>query len=114
MDKRKEGELYRVITVANTRFEIRYGFYAEIERLHWDPMPIFPDFKETPCYTEDGYGFASADQEICEHFKPRPRVSSEGWCNDCTHFEVGEEFIGICRCEKRKKPPLAHGAPNSS
>ncbi len=102
MDRVKEGDLYKLITVGNIPFEIRYGFYGDIERAHCEPMPIYPNFVESPRYTIDGYPFVTADQEVCEHFKPKPKISSEGWCNDCEYLEKHEEFIGVCKCKKRK------------
>ncbi len=99
----REGDLYKIVEIEGCTFEIRYGYYdPELERGNIDPMPVFPNFLKEPIYTAEGHPFVTADQEICRHFKPKPKVSGEGWCNDCDHLEKYEEFIGICKCKKRK------------
>lgn len=104
----REGDLCKIIEIGGRRFEIRYGYYdAELERPYNAPMPIYPDFLKDPMYTTDGYAFVTGDQDICNHFNPKPRISDEGWCNDCTLFEKHEEFIGICKCQKRRIKPTS-------
>ena len=100
----KEGDLYKVIEAGGRTFEIKYGYYdPALERGHSDPMPIFSDFIKAPLYTIDGCPFVTADQEICPYFRPKLRISEEGWCNDCTYLEHCEEFLGICRSPARRE-----------
>ncbi len=103
MEMRREGDLYRRIQVADTVFEIRYGYYADEERAWWEPTPIFPDFRANPQYTSQGQPFAMASQDVCGHYAPKPRVSGENWCNDCRHFSCQEDVIGVCGCRERQK-----------
>ncbi len=101
----REGDLYKIVTVADKSFDIRYGYTCEGERPRWEPYPMYPDFLVSPEYTAEGYPFVTGDQDICEHYNPKPNVSGENWCNDCTLFDKQEEHIGICRCEKRFRKP---------
>ena len=102
-ERPREGDLYKTVSVFGEDFELRYGYYdPELERGKIEPTLIYPNFKEKPLYTDDGVPFVMADQDICEHFLPKPKISSEGWCNDCLHMEKHEEFIGLCRCELRR------------
>lgn len=100
----KEGDLYRCFELGGRGIELRYGYYdPDLERGNIEPTPIYPNFKAHPLHTEDGTPFVTADQDICKHFDPKPDISSEGWCNDCKHFERHEEFIGLCRCPLLQK-----------
>ena len=100
----KEGDVYKIINVEGVTFEIRYGYYdPEIERGNIEPMPIFPDFIKKPQFTEKGYMFITADQPRCKHFKPKPKISDEGWCNDCEHLQLYGTCLGVCRCEQNKR-----------
>ncbi len=97
----REGLLYRSFLIEGVRFDIHYGYYSEAERNLWPPTPVFPDFTVTPMYTSCGMPFVTAEQDVCEHFSPKPLVSGEDWCDDCVHFKFGEEIIGICQCKAR-------------
>ncbi len=100
----KEGDFFKVIEVGGRTIELRYGYYVpELERGRIDLMPIYPDFKENPLYTTDGYAIITADQDICEHFKPKLKISKECWCNDCAYIEKHEEFISICHCPMNRE-----------
>ena len=48
----KEGDLYKVITAYGRSFEIKYGYYEEIDRKNpnVEPMEIYPNFIEKPVY----------------------------------------------------------------
>ncbi len=102
MDRINEGELYKVITVEEKSFHVYYGYYSDTEREMWEPVPIFPNFEKEPVFTNEGKPYTRADQDACEHYLPKPDVSGEDWCNDCKHFSLGEDVIGVCRCDKRK------------
>ncbi len=101
MEQAREGALYKTLTVGNRLFPIYYGYYSEEERSYWGPTPLFPDFEAVPQYTDTGQPYVRADQDVCEHYTPKSSVSGENWCNDCRHFQAGEEIIGVCRCEGR-------------
>ena len=98
----REGELYKRIEVSGKTFELYYGYYEEKDRLNplCEPIPIYPDFIEAPQYTSDGYAFATDMQDACEHYKGKDR---EGGCFGCVHYKRGEEFLGVCTCESRRK-----------
>lgn len=100
----KEGDLHKLFRLGGRTIELRYGYYdPQLERGKIDPTLIYPNFKKEPLYTDDGVPFVTADQDICEYFKPKSEISGEGWCNDCQHIEKHEEFIGLCRCYMRRK-----------
>ncbi len=102
MDRIREGDLYRRITIEDVLFEIRYGYISENERLYWEVSPIYPDFMKHPIYTKDGCPFATVYQDGCQFYHPKENASDEHWCSDCVHFEKKEDYIGICRCERNR------------
>ncbi len=102
MERIKEGDLYKLLNIDGTDFEIRYGYYSEAERDLWEPTPIFPDFISSPMYTCDGKPYATAEQDVCKYFKVTEDASEEGWCADCIYFRMVEEIIGVCECEYLK------------
>lgn len=97
----REGELYKVIEAGGRTFELRYGYYEEYERESplASPIPIYPDFKCEPEYTEDGKPFVTQMQELCEFGES---AFSDGCCVDCKYYEHLDELLGICLCEKNK------------
>lgn len=101
MKKPIEGDLFKIISLHGRTFEIRYGYYEDYERKSEfsEPIPIYPDFLKNPVYTEDGYPFVTHMQSLCEHGNS---YYIEGCCSDCSHFEDGDDFIGICICDKRR------------
>lgn len=101
----KEGDVYKELLIHNKAFTIRYGYYEEYERLSQfnDPIPIYPDFRESPVYTDEGIPFATAMQDICPHFLGKPDCDSES-CMDCQHFHKYDDMIGLCNCPNTKKP----------
>ncbi|MBQ7225141.1 MAG: hypothetical protein IJX02_00900 [Clostridia bacterium] len=96
----KDGDLYRVVELYGKSFELRYGYYEEYEREKCDPVPIYPDFRKSPVYTNEGFPFVTQMQELCQHGESR---FEDGCCVDCRYFENGEELIGICKSPKNKK-----------
>ena len=92
----KEGELYKSVTVFGKTFELYYGYYEEYERhsRYNEPIPIYPNFKEAPQYTEGGHPFVTEMQEACEHYRGS---LDERICYGCEHFCKGAELIGICK-----------------
>jgi hypothetical protein len=100
----KEGDFYKTIEIGGRKLELRYGYYnPELERGRIEPMPIFPNFKKTPLFTIEGEAFVTADQDICEHFQPKQKISGENWCNDCVYLEKHEEFVGLCKCPHNRE-----------
>ena len=99
----KEGDLYKVITAHGKTFEIRYGYYEEIDRYskYNDPIEIYPNFRKDPVYTDDGTPFATAMQDICKHFSGVKDEDST--CYHCSYYKKCEELLGICICPKNKK-----------
>ena len=104
--KHKEGDLYKVLTAYGVAFELRYGYYEEIDRENMHPMEIYPNFLENPVYTTEGIPFATAMQKICKHFKLKSKECDEGednTCYQCGYYEKCEELLGVCRCKTRQR-----------
>jgi hypothetical protein len=99
----KEGDLYKVIHLHGETFEIRYGFYEECDRNNQfaEPIEIYPDFLQCPRYTTDGAPFVTAIQNPCPYFNGRRTVNST--CEDCSHYQHGEELLGVCACPRNQK-----------
>lgn len=97
-----EGDLYKILSVDGVKFEIKYGYYEERDRVskYNDPIPIYPDFIKEPKYNEKGQPFVTEMQDVCEHFKGRLLVDI---CCGCSHFKKGDDLIGVCLCEKKKR-----------
>lgn len=94
----REGNLYKTIELYGASFEIKYGYYEDIDR-KYDPVAIYPDFIKKPVYTSDGYPFITLMQSPCEHFE---RKSDDDDCGSCNYMERGDDLIAICRCPKRR------------
>ena len=99
--KIRDSDIYKVVVIADKRFTIRYGYAADSEREIWEPTPIYPDFISEPVYTAEGFPFATAFQDICRHYKIKPDNNGESWCDNCIYFDKREDYIGICKCDKR-------------
>ena len=100
MNKARDGDIYKIVALDGKTFEIRYGYYEEYEKRRGEPIPIYPDFKEKPEYTDDGCPFVTQMQDLCEHGSSRFK---DGFCIDCKYFEQGDDLIGVCRCPKNRK-----------
>ena len=96
----KEGSIYKVLTAFGKKFEIRYGYYEDFERLTGEPVPIYPDFTKHSLYTEDGFPYVTQMQDACRHCRLRSR---DNCCGNCLDFVIGEELIGICKNENNRK-----------
>ncbi|MBQ8351208.1 MAG: hypothetical protein IJY20_04080 [Clostridia bacterium] len=98
----REGELYKVLTVFGISFPLYYGYYDERERdsRYSEPIPIYPDFIKQPRYTANGLPFVTAMQSVCPHYKGQ---SPEDGCHTCSHYQSGEEFLGICLHEGNRE-----------
>ena len=102
----REGDLYRVYTVDNISFEIRYGYHAENERGRVEPLPIFPDMVAAPIYTCHGTPVTAYVQAPCGHYTPCRPSEPEDWCGDCLHYDGGPQKMGRCLCPHRKQAAL--------
>ena len=100
MNEKKDGDIYKVVTVHGESFELRYGYYEEFERGVSEPIPIYPDFKHSPRYTKEGYPFVTQMQELCEYGESS---FVDGCCADCRAFSNGDELIGICTHPKNRR-----------
>lgn len=96
----REGDLFKVIELHGVTFEIRYGYYEDIDRKYL-PVEIYPDFIKNPIYTKDGYPFITLMQAPCEHYK-KTNNDSDRDCGNCKFMERGDELIAVCRCPKNK------------
>ena len=101
----KEGELYRVITTFGKSFELRYGYYDEGDRVNplCEPAVIYPDFISSPEYTYGGEPFVTMIQDACNSYKGERKRTQDTTCAECEHFKRGEEWFGVCTCDKNKK-----------
>lgn len=95
----QEGELFQIVTVDNYKFELRYGYYEETDRLMDDPVPIYPDFKEQPVYTQMGRPLVTAVQKPCEYFKSLEGYEYEECCSSCVYYPDMKTEINVCQCE---------------
>ena len=100
MNKIRDGDVFKIIDAFGRQFEIRYGYYEDYERHKGDPIPIYPDFKNAPEHTAEGYPFVTQMQDICEHGSSKFK---EGYCIDCEFYKQGDDLIGICTHHKNKK-----------
>lgn len=98
----REGDLFKIISLHGQSFEIRYGYYEEIER-GGDPMEIYPDFIKEPIYTEEGAPFVTLMQDPCACYRPKDEKADYD-CGGCLYMERGDELIAVCRCEENKHP----------
>lgn len=100
--KKQEGELFKIIESHGKMFEIRYGYYEDVDRQnpYLDPIEIYPDFIKSPVYTENGVPFVTAMQKPCEYFSGE--LDEENTCYQCKHYERCEELLGICKCNLRR------------
>ena len=99
----KEGDLYKVITTFGKTFELYYGYYEEKDRhsSFATPIEIYPDFIKAPLFTEEGFPFVTAIQEVCEYYEKVADTTNR--CIDCLYFQKGEELFGLCKCKSRRK-----------
>ena len=99
----KEGELYKIVNIKGKIFELRYGYYEEIDRSHSEPDVIYPDLTAEPQYTPDGQRIVTQMQDACIYFKGKK--DSESDCSQCAHFERDKDLFGICRYQAADEQP---------
>lgn len=102
----KEGDLYKVVTTFGKTFELRYGYYGEQDRQNplCIPAVIYPDFTSKPLYTDDGKPFVTMMQDACKSYRGEAKRTADTTCAECKYFQRGEEWFGICKCPKNRKP----------
>lgn len=94
LNRNEEGKVYKIVCSHGRVFDIRYGYYEEYERARGEPIPIYPNFNKNPEYTDEGYPFVTAMQDVCSHFEGE---DSGLGCYGCRHFDHGDDLIGICK-----------------
>ncbi len=94
----QEGDLYKVVECQGKTFEIRYGYYEEIDR-QYEPVAIYPDFLQEPMYTGDGIPFATQMQDVCPHYSGS---EPDDCCGGCDHFQKDTDLFGLCTCKLRR------------
>lgn len=94
----KEGDLYKILTIEEHTFELRFGFYADFERENGDPVVIYPDLTKKRIYTKDGRWIVTAIQDPCSYYQVSEQKVRDGCCNDCDYYVVSGDEIGICTC----------------
>ena len=97
----REGDLFKRLILYGKEFEIRYGYYEEIDRRH-EPIPIYPNFLTSPQYTPDGYPFVTLMQNVCKQYAPL-RESDDNDCGNCRFVERSDELIAVCKCAKNQR-----------
>lgn len=102
----KEGDLYKVYTVEEHTFEIRYGYYEQSERGLIDPLPVFPDLVKRPAYTKNGRPVVTVIQVPCKYYAPHNKQHSEEWCGDCMHYSDASREIAVCNCDNLKEESI--------
>ena len=100
MKRKRDGDIYKRISIEGVDFELRYGYYEAYERVSGDPLPIYPDFKSAPRYTADGIPFVTAMQDVCDGFSGD---DGELGCYGCRYFEEREDLIGLCNFEPNRQ-----------
>ena len=99
----QEGDLYKTVTVFGETFELRYGYYDDMDR-SGKPDVIYPDFRAEPRTAADGSPFVTMMQDACPCFRGKRRRSADSTCAECQHFLPGEEWFGLCVKPTDKSP----------
>ncbi len=100
----KEGDIYKIVSIDEHTFELRYGYYEEFER-GGDPVVLYPDLEARPLYTREGKRIVSAIQNVCGHYLHPVGRTPENCCYTCSHYQNKKEDISICGCEKQRREP---------
>lgn len=101
----EEGDLYKEVKTFGRTFELRYGYYGDQDRQNplCTPAVIYPDFTREPLYTDNGEPFVTMMQDNCPNYRGENSKTPDTTCSECEYFKRGEEWFGICTCEKNKK-----------
>lgn len=101
-DLPKEGELYKKVSLFGRSFELRYGYYDDIDR-QGPPDVIYPDLKLSPIFTDDGVPIVTMMQDACPRFMGKGSVPEDSTCAECKYFRRCVEWFGLCVQENNKK-----------
>ncbi len=93
----RDGDLYRTVTTFGKTFDLRYGYYDDVDR-SGEPDIIYPNFATAPVYTKEGEPFATMMQDACACFRGDGKRTEDTTCSECAYFKRGEEWFGICTC----------------
>lgn len=106
-----EGELYKTVKLHGRTFTLYYGYYEECDRQNplCEPILIYPDFIKEPVYTESGEPFATMVQDACKWYSGEAGRTTDTTCGECKYFQRGEEWFGVCTCNKNKKENFNEG-----
>ena len=96
------GDIYRTVTTFGKSFELRYGYYEDID-VGGEPDIIYPDFQGSPVYTDSGEPFVTMMQDACGLFRGKLPRGEDSTCAECDSFCRGEEFFGICKHSMNRK-----------
>ncbi len=99
----KEGDLYKITTIGEHSFELRFGYYADFERSNSEPVVIYPDLSENRLYDIYGYRIVTAVQDPCNCYEVHAHKTRDDCCNDCVYYTDFTEGIGICMCIQNTK-----------
>lgn len=99
---RVEGDVYKTVTTFGKTFELRFGYYHDMDRNH-SPDIIYPDFIKAPMYTENGEPFVTMMQDACGSYRGKAKKTQDTTCAECRYFRRGEEWFGICTCDRNRK-----------
>lgn len=104
-ERHAEGDLYKTVELRGRTFTLYYGYYEECDRQNplCEPIVIYPDFPASPVYTDDGEPFATVMQDACNNYRGESKRTPNTTCAECKYFQRGEDWIGICRCPKKRK-----------
>ena len=100
LNKPKEGEIFKTVSIGGATFTIKYGYYEDYEREQGEPIPIYPDLKKEPTYADDGRLIVTQMQDTCKYSNVKTKDS---FCVECKHFRYGDDLIGFCNHSKNKK-----------
>ncbi len=99
-----EGALYRSLEIDGHRFELRYGYYEEGERILGEPVVVYPDLEKRRMYCNRGYRLVTAVQTPCAYYTISGAGEPEYCCSDCLHYSDPAEEIARCLCIEQQKP----------
>jgi len=99
MVKKKEPDA--VFKVSGREFRL-YKYYDDAVQ---QEMLNYPNFDESPEYTDEGRPFKLMVQESCEYGKDEndPDDPDPGDCGGCVYFKrehTAYDPIGVCMCEE--------------
>ena len=104
--KKNEKRPDRIILVGGREFRL----YSAFDDTEGEYTLQYPDFSETPAYTDEGRPFSTAAREGCPQQKPKiPGDEPPGDCGGCGWFHREQtpwDIIGICMCESLRRPDL--------